>query len=113
MSMLYHLERSDDIISVSGLQVPAKDGAKLRMLRYEPKDSGQNPPCLLFFHGGGFVYNASPHHFRLARTFAEMAGCTTLLVDYRLAPGYRFPTAAEDCFAVYRWVLGHADELGI
>lgn len=113
MGMLYNFEKSDGSVSVSTFKVPAKDGAKLRVLRYEPKDSVQNPPCLLFFHGGGFVYNASPHHFRLARTFAEMAGCTTLLADYRLAPGYKFPTAAEDCFVVYRWVLGHADEVGI
>lgn len=113
MRVLYHLEKSDEKVSVSKFHVPAKDDAKMRVLIYEPKASVQNPPCLLFFHGGGFVYNASPHQFRLARSFAEMAGCTTILVDYRLAPDYKFPTAAEDCFAVYRWVLGNSDELGI
>src|SRR4029077_2404769 len=34
-------------------------------------------------------------------------------VDYRLAPEHRAPTAALDAFAVFCWVVTHADDLGI
>lgn len=113
MSVLYHMEKSDERVSVSAIRIPSEDGSMLRALVYEPKFSAQNSSCLLFFHGGGFVYNASPHHFRLARRFTEMTGCKTILVDYRLAPAHKFPAAADDCFDVYRWVLGQVSDLKI
>ena len=34
-------------------------------------------------------------------------------VDYRLAPGTRFPGSLEDNYAALRWVYENANELGI
>lgn len=34
-------------------------------------------------------------------------------MDYRLAPKHPFPTAPEDCYAAYSWVVNHAEELSI
>lgn len=72
MGILYRLEKSDEKVSISKFHVPAKDDAKIRVLIYEPKASVQNPPCMLFFHGGGFVYNSSPHHHRIPMPRAQM-----------------------------------------
>ena len=113
MGVLYMQERSDAEITVSRLQIPARDGAELRALLYTPKNVQENGPCLLFFHGGGFIYNAAPHHFALARTFAQKLGWKTLLVDYRLAPKYKFPTAPQDAFDAYSWLVAQADVLRI
>ena len=113
MGVLYSREVSDDSAAVSKLTIPARDGAKLRALLYTPANVQKNGPCLLFFHGGGFTYNAAPHHFALARKLAAVLGWKTILVDYRLAPKYQYPTAPNDCFDTYRWLLDHADSLDI
>ena len=41
----------------------------------------------------------------------QRTGCAVLLVDYRLAPEYRFPTAVEDAWAALRWADAHLEEL--
>ena len=33
----------------------------------------------------------------LARKLAERTSCAVVLVDYRLAPEHRYPTAVDDC----------------
>ncbi|HUI60520.1 MAG TPA: alpha/beta hydrolase [Steroidobacteraceae bacterium] len=61
---------------------------------------------ILYLHGGAFL-------FHWPRIYAGMVGswCTplrarALLVDYRLAPEFPFPAAADDCLAAYRWLHG-------
>lgn len=60
---------------------------------------------LFHIHGGGFVlplYN--PTRF-ITAYLAQLAGVRAMLVDYRLAPEYPFPTAVEDCVEAYHWLL--------
>lgn len=113
MGVLYSRERSDAEAAVSRLRIPVQDGVWLRGILYTPVGVQDNGPCLLFIHGGGFVYNAAPHHFALARNLAKKLGWKTILADYRLAPRCKYPTAPEDCFAVYQWLLEQAAALNI
>ena len=113
MGFQYGMEKDDDQVHVTQYQVPADDGAAIRILLYAPKGCEEQTPCLFFLHGGGFVFNAAPHHFASVRKFTGMLQVKTVFVDYRLAPKYRFPTAPNDCMSAYAWVLSHAGELGI
>jgi acetyl esterase/lipase len=36
-----------------------------------------------------------------------MLGCTTYLINYRLAPEHPFPAALEDAQLSYTWLLTH------
>ena len=112
MDALYVLERSDAAVCVARYRIPTGDGAHLRALIYAPTQVSEPVPCILFLHGGGFVFNAAPHHFTLARRFAAELHIKVLLVDYRLAPKYVFPTAHADCLLAYHWLLTHAEALG-
>lgn len=67
---------------------------------------------LVFFHGGGFVVGDIESHDGLCRMICRDAAVHVLSVDYRLAPEHKAPAAVHDCFAAYRWALGHAAELG-
>lgn len=113
MGVQYRMEKDGDDVCVTQYHIPAEDGANIRLWLYAPKQCIGQTPCLLFLHGGGFVFNAAPHHFALARKFTRELQVKTVFVDYRLAPKYKFPTAPNDCMSAYRWLLSQAEELGI
>jgi acetyl esterase/lipase len=60
---------------------------------------------LLYFHGGGFVFNTMHSHRKLAGHLAKAAGVRALVPDYRRAPEHPFPAQLDDSVAVYRWLL--------
>ncbi len=70
-------------------------------------------PCIVFFHGGGFVVGDLDCYDALCRTLANESSCRVISVDYRLAPEHAFPTAVEDCFAALKYVEANAPTLGI
>ena len=113
MSLLLTRERSAVDMTVERKVIPVGNGDTIRALWYCPKAVGENAPCLVYYHGGGFALPAGPYHFSLAREYARRARCRVLFVEYRLAPKHPFPAAPEDCFAAYLWVLDHAVELGV
>lgn len=108
--------KSDDKVTVKKARLRGYEGAKLSAYVIEPKqiEHGDKPlPCLVFFHGGGFMLKASGGHYKIAKEYAYKLPCKVVYVDYRLAPMFPFPTPVEDCYATYQWVLKYADRLGI
>jgi acetyl esterase len=91
----------DGRISVSGGFVP------YRLLTPTPDPKG----VLIYYHGGGWVIGHLPDFDTLGRILADRTGCAVMLVDYRMAPEYRFPTAVDDSWAALRWVDAHLDEI--
>ena len=89
------------------------DGAKIKVYVMSPKEKTANMPCIVYYHGGGFVYGASSNHYYLCKEYALKSKCKIIFVDYRLAPKYQFPIPAEDCFMAYCWTIENAEKLGI
>lgn len=65
---------------------------------------------ILYFHGGGWVIGAIDEFDTLGRQLAERTGCAVALVDYRLAPEHRYPTAVQDAWASVRWADEHLEQ---
>ena len=112
MRVLYRMEKEDADVQVKTLQVPSFDGEKIRVLEYSPKDK-ESEAAIVVYHGGGFTFQGAPHHFSLARNLCKQVHCKVYFVDYRLAPTYKFPYAVEDGYAVYQWIVEHAEEVKI
>lgn len=93
----------DDRVSV--------DGGHVDVRIYRPEASGPLP-VLVYAHGGGFVFCDLDSHDGLCRNLANLIPAVIVSVAYRLAPEYRWPTAAADVYAVARWVSEHAGDLG-
>jgi acetyl esterase/lipase len=83
-------------------QAVSADGVPCEWLipQHSPPDQ-----ALVYLHGGGFVYGATPQHIAMVAHLARRMGIRALLVDYRLAPEHPFPAALDDCAAAWRWLL--------
>jgi acetyl esterase len=51
------------------------------------------------------------HADTLGRKLAERSSCAVVLVDYRLAPEHRYPTAVDDCWAGLQWTAANLAEI--
>ena len=81
---------------------------------YVPATNAPGPlPCLVFFHGGGWVVGDLDTHDHVCRHLAHGAGVCVIAVDYRLAPEHPFPAGFDDCLAAVRWAAANAARLNI
>ena len=71
-----------------------RDGARLALDLYRAPGGGLHPAVVVIF-GGGWRYGARGDTAAEDRRLAAL-GYTTLAIDYRLVPGYRFPTQLHD-----------------
>lgn len=76
-------------------------------------DQSQTPsPCLIWFHGGGYVMGRARDNW-FSTLFCATLGCTVVSVDYGLAPEKPAPAGIQDGFAALNWVAENAAKLGI
>ena len=101
----------DRLTDVVKHTVPGYGGTAIHGFMISPRDLTGTAPCLVYFHGGGFLIEAAPCHYSIVRRYASLARCRVFFVDYRLTARFSYPTPMEDCFAAYRWLLTHADAL--
>lgn len=114
MKGFYYTDIAGKGISKEKIEIPVKGAVKIRALIYTPDTAPEKKaPCIVFYHGGGFVYNAAPHHFTLAKNLAFSLGAKVFFIDYRLAPRHPFPAAVEDAFYSYLHISENADSYGI
>jgi len=102
------------VAEVEDLACPGP-GGEIRLRHYRGKGgaSGVPAPCLLYFHGGGWVVGDLDSHDQPCRSLANHMGASVIAVDYRLAPEHPFPAAVEDAAAALRFVRAEAARLRI
>lgn len=93
-------------------EIPSRAGV-LGARLYVPSRAASPSPGIVYFHGGGWVIGSVATHDILCRRLAHETQCRVISVDYRLAPEHPFPGAAEDAVNATRFVLSHAEELGM
>jgi acetyl esterase len=99
-----------EVYGVADHEIPGPAGS-IAVRVYRP--SADAPlPIVVWFHGGGWVTGSLQTHDHLCRLLCVDAGVIVVAVDYRLAPETKFPGAADDCVAAWKWVNEHAVELG-
>lgn len=91
----------DTRVAVSGGYIP------VRVLR--PSDQPRG--VIVHLHGGGWVLGSVAASDAMGRRLAQRTGCTVVVVGYRLAPEYRYPTAVDDSWAALLWAHEHLAEL--
>ncbi len=99
--------------AVAETRALSADGVPLRLHRGAGTTQGEVLPCLLYLHGGGWLFGDLDSHDGLCRQLANEARCAVVAVDYRLAPEHPFPAAVEDAATALCWVARNAAALGI
>jgi acetyl esterase len=90
----------------------AVEGGHIGVRLYRTRGEARRP-AVMYLHGGGWVLGDLEHSDALCRHLAVGTGFVVINVDYRLAPEHRYPTAAKDSFAAFRWAIERAGLLGI
>jgi epsilon-lactone hydrolase len=64
------------------------------------REASESPGTILYLHGGGYI-GTSPRMYALFMAhLTRVTGCDLFVADYRLAPEFPFPAAADDIVAV-------------
>jgi acetyl esterase len=104
-----------ELQSIEPLAIPSPAGS-IPARVYTPvklRKTNDLAPCLVFFHGGGWVIGNLDSHDVVCRKLADEGQLIVISVDYRLAPEHKFPAAVDDAVAATAWIAGHAKQLGI
>jgi acetyl esterase len=104
-----------ELESVRPLSIPAPHGSIPARL-YTPKRLRKTDglaPCLVFFHGGGWVIGDLDSHDVVCRKLADQGELIVISVDYRLAPEHKFPAAVDDAITATKWIATNARQLGV
>ena len=104
-----------ELKSAEPLSIPAPHGAIPARI-YTPKTLRTKDglaPCLVFFHGGGWVIGNLETHDVVCRKLAHEGELIVISVDYRLAPEHKFPAAVDDAVTATNWIAANASKLGI
>lgn len=88
-------------------------GTGQRALVHRPEQAIGPLPCVVNFHGGGWVQGNPEQSAWLASRIAVRNRVVVVSPAYRLAPENVFPAGVEDARDSLAWVVEHADELGI
>jgi acetyl esterase len=101
----------EDVAGVADHRLPVA-GGEITVRAYSPGQPGPHP-VLVYYHGGGWVIGDLYTHDGLCRSLTNAARCAVVSVDYRLAPEFKYPVAAEDSYSALRWIVANAVRLGL
>lgn len=90
-------------------QLPTADGGHFTVRVLVPE--GEVRALVVYYHGGGWVIGNIDEYDTLARTLANSLHAAVVNVDYRLAPEFRYPTAADDAWTALQWASERATEI--
>ncbi len=94
-------------IDTMGQDIPV-NGGKIHTRIYTPKQGTAPFPVIVYYHGGGWVIADLDVYDASAKGLAEKTGAVVVSVHYRQGPEHKFPTAHNDAFAAYQWVVQNA-----
>ncbi len=78
---------------------------------YVPRGARGDAPMAVFFYGGSWDSGRRQDYNWVGRAMASR-GFVTVVADYRVYPGVRYPTFLEDGAQAVRWTVDNAVRLG-
>ncbi|MCJ7936158.1 MAG: alpha/beta hydrolase [Chryseobacterium sp.] len=105
--------KKESMTMIEELNIP-KENHRIPIRIYRPNGKEiQKSSAIIYIHGGWFIAGGYETHDAVARKLANKTGSVIIFIDYRLAPEYPFPAGLHDCIDAAKWVMVHAESLGI
>jgi acetyl esterase len=111
MDMMRLLAPPEAVAGVRDVEATGPHG-NIPIRIYTPAGTGPFP-MTIYYHGGGWVLGNLETADIFCRQLTNAVPCVVASVNYRHAPEYKFPVAAEDCHAATSWLAQHADQFGV
>ncbi|HTK67634.1 MAG TPA: alpha/beta hydrolase fold domain-containing protein [Pseudonocardia sp.] len=105
-------------VTTETIAIPRPGGGEITAYVHRPTDADGVLPGVVHLHGGGMVLlEAAGPAYRHWRDMLAASGLVVIGVEFRNGAGkhgsHPYPGGLDDCVTATRWVLDHADELGI
>ena len=94
-----------------GIVFASPDGVDLKLNVYRPLLSGKYPALIIIY--GGAWRTGSPNDYEQFSRYMAAREYSTIAIDYRHAPEYKFPNQLEDVETALRYIQDHAAELEV
>ena len=92
---------------ISNIEYAKVDSQSLQLDLYQPQGMNKPAPVLLWLHGGAFTGGDKANAGKYAPMFAR-DGIEVAAVNYRLAPGARYPSQMMDVKGAIRFLRANA-----
>ncbi len=90
------------------------DGVEIPYFLLEPKKTTENAsPCIIYYHGGGFMFPIQKVMIQVASFYVQHMNCKVVLPDFRISFDNTCKDIMEDCIGMYRYVFEHCKELSV
>ncbi|AZA83618.1 alpha/beta hydrolase [Chryseobacterium lactis] len=105
--------KKEAVRMIEDLHIPLENH-QIPIRIYRPKGKDVQPTsAIIYIHGGWFIAGGYETHDAVVRKLANATESVIIFIDYRLAPEHPFPAGLNDCIDAAKWVLDHAESLGI
>jgi len=100
-------------IKKTEIHYPTADGTRMRALLFRPEPLPKDgSPLIVMIHGGGFCLGVPDSEEQTCRSFVQAFGAVCLSISHRLAPEYKFPYTATDCWDALKFAAASAVSWG-
>lgn len=103
----YNIPAPAMTVDTTGKDIPVTGGT-IHLRIYTPKTGKSAYPVIVYYHGGGWVIATLDTYNASAQALAMQTDAVVVSVAYRQAPEFKYPTAHNDSYAAYVWVLQNA-----
>lgn len=107
-----HLELDEDVELIH-YEIPRMTGEAMKVYLIKPVEATGQLPCVIHYHGGGFMLKASPLLIKNMADYARRINCAVVIPDYRLIPEHPFPAGFDDSYNTLMWVYNEGASIGV
>lgn len=98
-----------EVHAAEDLTLAGYDGGRFQVRVLVP--NGNPNAVLVYLHGGGWVLDDIEGYDTLGRQLASKSGAAVVLVNYRKAPEFPFPTPVEDAWTALQWAAENVERI--